>query len=314
MPLDPQVQMVLDFLEKLAIPDVSELDHLTARQYARERPLPDGPALSEVRDFSLPGPAGSIPVRAYWPSESGIFGGLVFFHGGGFVLGDLDGHDALCRQIAMDAGCCVVSVDYRLAPEHRFPAALEDSYAALCWIKANAARLRIDPERIAVGGDSAGGNLATAICARARDNGGPRPRFQVLIYPVTDLRSVDTQSYRDFATGYFLTRPAMMWFRDHYLQDPSQRGQPAVSPLASARLQDLPPALVITAECDPVRDEGEAYARALQEAGVPVKLSRYEGVIHGFVSLYALVEKGRQALDEISAALREALRSDGIGG
>jgi acetyl esterase len=310
MPLDLQARMVLDYLEHLGLPDVSELDPDTARRVLRERPLPPGPEVAEVRELRIPGPAGEIPARAYWPPGSSPFGCLVFFHGGGFVVCDLETHDALCRQIAVDSVCCVVAVDYRLAPEHRFPAAPDDCYAALCWVADNADRLRVDRGRLAVGGDSAGGNLAAVVSVRARDRGGPQIKFQLLAYPVTDLRSMDTQSHRQFASGYFLTRAALVWFRDHYLQDASQRTDAEVSPLACTRLQDLPPALVITAECDPLRDEGEAYARALEQAGVPTALSRYPGMIHGFLSLYAVLSLGEQAVGEICAALSRALGSD----
>lgn len=308
MPLDPQAQMVLDYLEHVGVPDLSQLDPETARKVASERPLPAGPEVGEVRKLSIPGPAGEIPARAYWPSGSGTFACLLFFHGGGFVIGDLESHDALCRQIAVDSGCCVVAVHYRLAPEHKFPAAPDDCYAALCWVAENAARLRVDSGRLAVGGDSAGGNLATVTAARARDRGGPGIGFQFMAYPVTDLRSMDTPSHREFASGCFLTRAEMIWFRDHYLCDASQRTDAEVSPLASIRLHGLPPALVITAEYDPLRDEGEAYARALERAGVPTRLSRYDGMIHGFVSLYAVLNRGERAVGEICEALREAMR------
>ncbi len=313
MPLDPQAQMVLDYLEHVGVPDLSELDPEAARMVANERPLPSGPEVGAVRDLAILGPDGEIPVRVYWPKGAGPFGCLVFFHGGGFVIGDLDSHDALCRQIARDAGCCVVAVHYRLAPEHRFPAAPDDCYAALCWVASNASDLRIDPKRLAVGGDSAGGNLATVVAARARDRGGPELLLQVMAYPVTDLRAMDTESYLEFAGGHFLTRAEMEWFRDHYVVDPAGRADPEVSPLACSSLQDLPPALVITAECDPLRDEGEAYAKALERAGVPVRLSRYEGMIHGFVSLYAVLNRGEQAVGEICTALSEALQTRPVG-
>jgi acetyl esterase len=313
MPLDPQAQMLLDYFEHLGLPDLSELDPETARKVAGERPLPRGPEVGEVHDLAISGPAGEIPVRVYWPQGPGPFGCLVFFHGGGFVIGDLDSHDALCRRIARDSDCCVVAVNYRLAPEHRFPAAPDDCYAALCWVAGNASDLRIDPRRLAVGGDSAGGNLATVVAARARDRGGPFLLFQVMAYPVTDLRTMDTESHLLFASGHSLTRSEMEWFRDHYLADPAERAEPEVSPLASSRLQNLPSALVITAEYDPLRDEGEAYARALERAGVPTRLSRYQGMIHGFVSLYAVLDQGERAVSEICSALRETLGEPAAG-
>ncbi|HIG00948.1 MAG TPA: alpha/beta hydrolase, partial [Myxococcales bacterium] len=222
---------------------------------------------------------------------------------GGFVIGDLDTHDGTCRELAVGAECLVVSVDYRLAPEHPFPAAPEDCYAATAWLAEHCAELGGDPARLAVGGDSAGGNLAAAVALMARERGGPPLAHQLLIYPVTDY-GFDTASYRENAEGYMLTRPLMEWFWNHYLADPAQGDNELASPLRAASLAQLPPATVITAEFDPLRDEGEAYAQRLSEAGVKTEMTRYDGVFHGFFGMGAAIDKAKQAVDEACTALR----------
>jgi acetyl esterase len=266
-------------------------------------PPTDLPVVHELR---LEGPAGAIPARLYRSQADGVLPLVVYFHGGGWVIGSLETHDGVCRDLAAKAGCAVLSVDYRLAPEHRFPAAAEDSYAALVWAHANAGRLGVDPARIAVGGDSAGGNLTAVVALMARDRGGPALRYQLLVYPVTCGR-MDTPSYRDNAEGYLLSRAAMAWFWDHYVPDAKDREQPYAAPLRAARLDGLPPALVLTAEFDPLRDEGEAYAGRLREAGVTTRLRRYDGLIHGFFGMGALIDRARAAFDETAATLRTAL-------
>jgi acetyl esterase len=248
--------------------------------------------------LSAPGPAGDIPLRLYASERGGLRPALVYFHGGGFVFGNLDTHDAVCRALAKESGAVVVSVDYRLSPESKFPAAVDDSYAATVWVAANAERLGIDKNRIAVGGDSAGGNLATVIAMRCRNAGGPKLAAQVLLYPVTDSSSHETGSHREFAEGYFLTTAGMEWFTSLYLASADQKHHPEVSPLLASDLSGLPPALVITAEFDPLRDEGEAYGKRLEQAGVPVTITRYPGMIHGFVSMRGVLEGGRQAIQE----------------
>jgi acetyl esterase len=261
-----------------------------------------------VEDLSAPGPAGDIPLRLYASEHGGLRPVLVYFHGGGFVFGNLDTHDAVCRALAKESGAVVVSVDYRLSPEHKFPAAVDDSYAATVWIAANAEKLGIDARHIAVGGDSAGGNLATVVAMRCRDAGGPKLAAQVLIYPVTDSSSLETGSHREFGEGYFLTSAGMEWFTSHYLVSDDQKSHPEVSPLLAPNLSGLPPALIITAEFDPLRDEGEAYAKRLQEAGVPVTISRYPGMIHGFVSMRGVLAGGRQAIQE-AAQFTQSMRA-----
>jgi acetyl esterase len=306
MAVDPQAKQVLDFLAQMNMPALSSLDPAVLRKQRSSRRLPQGPD-ADVRDHTLAGPGGEIAVRRYRPRDAhGTLGGFVWFHGGGFVIGSIAEHDHLCRQFAVSSGCAVFSVEYRLAPEHKFPAAVDDAYAAARWVHASAAEHGVDPARIAVGGDSAGGNLATVVAALARQRGGPPLVLQVLIYPVTDLRSLDTPSYHENAQGYLLTRADMLWFRDQYLSSPEQRALPLVSPLASTELGGLPRALVITAEYDPLRDEGEAYARALQAAGVPVTLERYDGMIHTFTALYPLIAGGRASIDLVASELRAA--------
>jgi len=311
MALDHQCKTLLELIAQLGNPDLSKMEVAQARALREQQKLPPGPE-TVVRDHTIPGPGGELPVREYRPLDAApTLGGVVYFHGGGFVLGSIDSHDALCRQIAVDSGCAVFSVEYRLAPEHKFPCGLEDAYVATRWLHAHADDLGVDPKRIAVGGDSAGAALATAVAMMARRDGGPALAFQLLLYPVTDLRSFDTPSYAQNADGYYLTASGMVWFRDHYFAKVEQRSDPLASPLACTDLRGLPPALVITAEYDPLRDEAEAYARALQAADVPCTLSRYDGAIHAFVSMYAYLDVGKAALRESVAALRSAISQRG---
>jgi acetyl esterase len=260
--------------------------------------------VGSVENLSIPHPECPIPIRIFTPGGEGPFACVVYFHGGGWVVCDLDTHDTACRAIARRAEAVVVAVDYRLGPEHKFPAAVDDSYAAVQWVAANAARLRVDPGGIVVAGDSAGGNLSTVMCLKCRDEGGPALALQVLVYPVTNLASFDTPSYQEFAEGYYLTRAEMEWFRGHYLARTEDAQHPYASPLLAPDLRGLPPALVITAECDTLRDEGEAYARRLAEAGVEVTCCRYGGMIHPFFSLTGVLSQGRRAIEQLAAAVR----------
>lgn len=307
MALDPKVKAVLDMLAAAGAPPLNTLAPEEARRLMKAgRLMPSQPdPVARVEDRTIPGPAGEIPVRVYTPAGSPPFPLVVFFHGGGWVICDLDTHDPVCRALANAAGAVVMSVDYRLAPEHRFPAAAEDAYAAVCWAGAHAAELGGDATRLAVAGDSAGGNLATVAALMVRDRGGPPLRFQALVYPVTDC-NFETPSYRENAEGYMLTRDAMRWFWSHYAPGEADAASPYASPLRAPDLRGLPPALVITAEFDPLRDEGEAYARRLQEAGVPAVLTRYDGVIHGFFTMLDILDQARQAVDQVGAALRRA--------
>jgi len=266
----------------------------------------DPEPVNKIEDRKLPGTAGSIPVRVYTPSGSGPFPVLVYFHGGGWVLCDIETHDPVCRSLANAAECIVVSVDYRLAPENKFPAAVDDCYAAAQWVMNNASLINGDPDRVAVGGDSAGGNLAAVVALMARDLGGSAPIFQLLIYPVTDYYLPGTPSMEENAEGYFLTRDDMVWFWNHYLNDVAEAEDPRACPLKASSLSGLPPALVITAEFDPLRDEGEMYAARLGEAACGVELVRYDGMIHGFFNMGGVLEQGRSAIALAAAQLRSA--------
>ena len=307
MPLDPQAQAFLEHLAATGAPPLHELSVEQARQVivtlfeTQGEPEP----IRAVQDCTIPGAAGEMPARIYTPHGTGPFPVLVYFHGGGWVIGNLEAYDATCRALTNAAGCLVVAMEYRLAPEHKFPAAPEDCYAAAQWVAAHAGALGSDPRRIAVGGDSAGGNLAAVVAQMARDRGGPALCYQLLVYPVTDHR-YDTPSYRDNAEGYLLTKDAMVWFWNHYLRSAADGSHPMASPLRAASLSGLPPALVLTAEFDPLRDEGEAYAARLREAGVAVTLRRYQGMIHGFFSLGAVLDQGKQAIQDAGATLRAA--------
>jgi acetyl esterase/lipase len=306
MPLDPQAKALLDLMPPM--PDFSTIDLALIRAGMAAGVMNTGEPepVAKVENRTIPGPAGEIPVRVYTPSGAGPHPGLVFFHGGGFVLCDLDSHDGICRSLTNAAGCVVVSVDYRLAPEHPYPAAPEDCYAATQWVAKNGSELGIDVSRLAIGGDSAGGNLTAVTALMARDRGGPALRFQLMIYPVTDC-GTETASYRENGEGYFLTTGMMRWFWDKYLADPKQASEGYASPLRAADLGNLPPGLCITAGYDPLRDEGEAYAERLRKAGVEVRTSRYPGMFHGFLSMTAQLDKAREAIAEAGAALRAAL-------
>lgn len=307
MPLDPQAQRVVEAMAALHLKPVESSTPDEARESIRTRTAALGPFedVAVVVDHRVPVAAGEITVRTYSPGGPGPHPVLVYYHGGGWVIGDLYTHDGLCRSLTNAARCAVVSVDYRLAPESKYPVAAEDSYAALRWIVANAAKLGIDPGRVAVGGDSAGGNLATVVALMARERSGPVLDHQVLIYPVTD-HDLNTPSYRENATGYVLTREGMRWFWNHYLARETQGREPYASPLRAPSLAGLPSALVITAECDPLRDEGEAYAARLRDAGVPVTVTRYAGMFHGFVRMTRILDKAKTALDEIAGSLHKA--------
>jgi len=292
-------------LAALGTPPIGTVPAPEARIAAAARPLPPGAPVARVENRTIPGPVGEIPVRIYWPWLDTPLPVLVWYHGGGWVLGTLDASDHTCRELANTAGCIVVSVDYRLAPEHRFPASPDDCESAYNWVLANAASFGGDPRRVAVGGDSAGGNLAAVVSIRTRERGTPLPAFQLLVYPVTD-HDFERPSYLANAEGYMLTQLAMRWFWDQYVNSPEEMAHPHASPLRATDLTGLPPAHVITAEFDPLCDEGEAYADRLRQAGVPVTVSRYDGVIHGFFGMFPAIDKGRDAIRESAQALAEA--------
>jgi len=317
MPLDPQVKAVLDMLAAAGGPPLEEMEVPAAREmYLAMRPPTAGAEMASVEDRRIPGgePGVEIGIRIYTPKGGdGPFPIVAYFHGGGWVIGDLETHDHWCRAIASDVPAVVVAADYRLAPEHRFPAAAEDCYAAAKWVASNARALHGDPARLAVAGDSAGGNLSAAVAQMARDRGGPAIAFQLLLCPVTE-HGYDTASYRENAEGYLLTKSGMVWFWNHYLGDAEKHARdPRASPMAAKNLAGLPPAHVVTAEYDPLRDEGEAYAERLRAAGVPVTLQRYDGQIHNFFTMGHVLERGAAAGGEICAALRRGLGARGAG-
>lgn len=307
MPLHPQCKGFLDMLAAAGGPGLNELPLDEARKVPYQMIELGCPEeqVAQVETRVIPG-AVEIPVRVYRPSLATDLPALMFFHGGGFVICNLDTHDRTCRSLANASGCVVVSVDYRLAPEHKFPAAAEDAYSATRYVAEHASEFGVDPRRLAVGGDSAGGTLATVVALMARDRGGPALKFQLLVYPVTDFTGHATQSERDYGKGYFLDEELMDWFADQYFATEADRHLPYGSP-SKADLRNLPPAMVMTAECDPLRDQGEAYAEKLRRAGVSVELKRYDGMIHPFLSLAGIVEAGREAIRDSAAAVRQAL-------
>ncbi len=310
MGLDPQAEALLKELEAQGLPPFEEMSVPQAREVILAfRDLEGEPEpVASVRDFTIPGPDGELPARLYTPEGSGPFPLVVYFHGGGWTVGNIEVADRPCRSLANASGCMVASAQYRLGPESKFPAAPEDCYAATRWLAENAAELGADPERVAVAGDSAGGNLAAVVALMARDRGGPALAYQLLIYPAVEA-DPDFPSVRENAEGYLLQKGSMEWFWGHYLADPADGANPYASPLRADDLSGLPPALVVTCEFDPLRDEGEEYGRKLEEAGVPVKVSRYDGMIHGFFWMAGVMDKTSVLLDEMSGELRATLTS-----
>ena len=304
MPLHPEYQAMLEQLAEQPGPDLVDLPVAAGRELYRAM-QPEAPdiAVDAVEDVD----AGGVPARVYRPPGAGPFPVTMMFHGGGWVIGGLATADCQSREVCRGANAVVISVDYRLAPEHPFPAAAEDCYAATAWAARNAERFGGDGTRLAVVGDSAGGNLAAVVALMARDRDGPPIAFQLLVYPVVDGVHFETASYRDNADGYLLTAAAMQWFWNHYAPDIAQRQSPYASPLLAESHAGLPPALVLTAEFDPLRDEGEAYAAKLAAAGVAAKHLCYDGFIHGFFSHTRTIPATRPAMEAACAALKEAL-------
>jgi len=307
--LHPQIQKVLEVMATLDLKPIEAMTPQEARvqmeQMAASRkaePLP----VARVENRSMPGPAGAIPLRIYWPNADGIRPAIVYYHGGGHVIGSLDSHDLVARNLCGGAEAVVVSVDYRMGPEHRFPAAVDDSFAALEWVHANAASLGADPARLGVHGDSAGANLAAVVAIIARDKGGPQLRLQSLVYPVADFR-MGSASYKKFAAGCgILTADAMRWFRDHYLRTADDATDWRASPVLAPDLNGVAPAIVIAAECDVLHDEGLAYSERLKVAGVPVERHEYAGMIHAFFGMMPAVDDAMNAQRAVWAAFKQA--------
>ena len=307
MSLDPDVKALVDAMAANDGPALSDLTPEEARATYRAMgamlEAVDIP-IGQVEDRTV---ANDVPVRIYTPvAGSGVLPVIVFFHGGGWVIGDLDTHDAVCRALANESHAKVVAVDYRLAPEHRYPAALEDCYSVVQWVEKQASEINVDPNRIAVAGDSAGGNLAACVCLKSRDEKGPAVGFQLLIYPVID-QAATSGSRSEFAEGYFLEQTTMRWFSDHYMGS-ADWSEPLASPLHAADHSNLPPAFVITAGYDILRDEGKAYADALAQAGVDVTYKDFSGMIHGFFNMQGAVGVAREAIKEAGQAVEAAFK------
>ncbi|HLL12946.1 MAG TPA: alpha/beta hydrolase [Rubrivivax sp.] len=307
--LDPQARALIDLMVERQLPPMHTLPPTEARRVYLERRFftqPTQPPVGEVRDLQT---AGGVRLRLYRPPQPGVHPVLVYFHGGGWTIGDLDSHDVLCRQLCLAADVAVVAVDYRMGPEHRFPAAVEDCVEAMRWVRSQAARLGLDATRLAVGGDSAGGNLAAVVCLVLRNAGDPPPVFQLLIYPATDMRAV-APSHTTNGQGYLLTSDLIAYFRGHYVDEASWADWRA-SPLLAPDLGGLPPALVLTAGFDPLRDEGRQYADALSAAGNRVQYVCFERQIHGFITMSKVLDEARSAVALSAAVLKEAVNRDG---
>lgn len=313
--LDPQLQLLLKLMAAAGLPRVESMPAPEAREFFRQSAglLAPAPAeMDRVLNRTVPGPHGDIPVRIFVPRKGKApHPVLVYYHGGGWTVGDLDTHDGVTRALADAAECIVVSVDYRMGPEHRFPCAVDDALAAFAWAAAQASQFGGDPARLAVGGDSAGGNLSAVVAQQTRDAGLRMPDFQLLVYPVTDL-GAESHSYELFADGFYLTRDLMRWFSANYLGDRNAPAamDPRASPLRAADLAGLPSTFLLTAGYDPLRDEGKVYAERLLEAGVDVEYRNYESLIHGFFSMTGVVREARHAFDDTVAALRAGLGVD----
>ncbi len=308
---DPQVQTLLDAAARAGRTPVNKFPPVEARvqfKELRKGLLPPTPAIGSVNDFSITGRRGAIPVRHYRPlnkiAES--LPVLIYFHGGGWVVGDLETHDSLCRQLANAGECAVISVDYRMGPEDKFPAAVDDAEDVVRYVAANATQFNIDAARIAVGGDSAGGNLSAVVSILCRDSNGPAIKFQLLIYPATDM-AMGHPSHTLFAEGYHLTRDLMHYFRDHYLNDIAESKDWRASPLHAKSLAKLPPAFVITAGFDPLRDEGKEFADKLLQAGNEVRYQCFDGMIHGFITMSGVLKVANEAISECGKELQKYL-------
>ena len=314
--LHPHARALLDLISERGLPSMQSLTPVAARAFYRDRrdfTQPEAPTVALVRELSADGPRGAIPLRLYRPAAPAgrapepPLPVLVYFHGGGWTIGDLDTHDVLCRQLANGSGCAVVAVDYRMGPEHRFPAAVDDALAATAWVAREARTLGLDAARLAVGGDSAGGNLAAVVALLARDLDGPAIAYQLLIYPATDMRCRHP-SHASNGRGYLLENETIAYYHDNYIDDAAHDLDWRASPLLHRDLSKLPPALVLTAGFDPLRDEGLAYADALDAAGTRSTYVCFERQIHGFITMGKVIEEANGAVALCAAELRRALR------
>lgn len=302
--LDPRARQFLTAIAAAGLPPLSELTPTLARERNIVKSFSlDTVPVASIRDMEIDGPFGEIPIRIYTPEGEGPFSTLIYFHGGGWVVGKLDDFDAVCSILCRDSGYLVVSVDYQLSPEARFPVAVEEGYAVLEWLAAEADAMDIDPMRIAVGGDSAGGNMATVIAMMSRDRNGPRVHFQLLICPATNLAESDTLSYRQFGSGIWVPEELMQWYTNNYLENQEDIRSPYVSPLLASDFTDLPQAYIVIAEFDILRDEAESYGKRLQEAGIRVDMKVYPGQIHDFVLFGKVMPKAEEALGDCCRAL-----------
>ncbi|MBH5316847.1 alpha/beta hydrolase [Paenibacillus sp. GSMTC-2017] len=312
MPLHPQIKHFLDRIELLSkqiSPDEMTIAHLR-NYFTLTWSSEEVETVEDVQNLKIPGPESEIPIRIYKPEGEKPFPALVYYHGGGFVLGGLDSHDSICRSLANKASCIVISVDYRLAPENKFPAAVEDAFTALKWVTEHTKKLNIDPQKIAVGGDSAGGNLAAVMTIKAAEHGNLPIIYQLLIYPAVTMDTLfQYPSMIENASGYLLTRESILWFYSQYLSTLEDASNSFSSPLLHGALRNLPPATIITAQFDPLRDEGAAYAERLQSAGVSVNYRCYEGMIHQFMNLAHEVDTANEALEDIAYTLKAVFNS-----
>jgi acetyl esterase len=311
MPLDPVLKAFLDQIAAIGGPKTWEMSPSEAREaFAALMQLagPKDVPIGKVADLSIPAPHDAIAARSYTPVAAGseALPTLVFFHGGGWVIGSIDTHDGLCRLLANESGCRVISVEYRLAPESKFPGPVDDAFAALEWVAKNAADLGVDANRLAVGGDSAGGALAAVMAQMAKAKGGPKLAFQLLLFPVTQI-GAETKSLKNFAEGYFLERKALDVFYTHYLPTDAEKSDPRISPLLAKDLAGLPPAFVMLAEFDPLHDEGLDYANRLLKAQVDVTVTDYRGLTHDFIYLQAILPQAAAAFADAAKAVKAAL-------
>ena len=305
MPLDPQAKIVLEQRAAANLPANDTISPAQARVHSRLSPPTVGPKVTKEEDKLVTGSDGKLTARIFTPEGVGPFPVLVWFHGGGWVIGDLDRSDGVCRSMCGDANCIVISVDYRLAPETKFPGPVEDCYAATKWAYENASSLNGDPDKILVGGDSAGGNLAATVSIMAKDRKTPKIIFQVLVYPVI-TKDFTTQSYKDNGESYGLTKGTMIWFWDQYLKNESDADNPYAAPIKNKNPEGLPEAFLLTAEYDPLKDEGEAYAKFLNQHSVKTEYICYEGMIHGFFGMIDDLDASKQAISDVANAIKNA--------